>query len=203
MSSNSTSSQGIAGAAARSFFARKRVTISLILFLGLIVEDVIFQTKPQHGWLRDASRQGYIGLPLVLFGVALRSWAAGTLRKGIDLTTVGPYSLCRNPLYLGSFAVMVGFCLLIGYAHDFLVVCGPIMAIYVLTVLDEERRLNAQYPVRWPEYAIRNPRFLPWKLSNFRTGQWSVRQWLKSREYQGLTWTLLGIVALEAWRLHG
>lgn len=203
MSTTSISSKGVIGAGVRRFFARHRVTISLLLFLSLIVEDLIFQTKPQHGWLRDASRQGGLGLMLVLVGVGIRSWAAGTLRKGIDLTTAGPYSLRRNPLYLGSFSVMIGFCLLIGYAHDFLVVCGPIMAIYVFTVLNEERRLDAKYPKRWSEYADRTPRFLPWKPLKFAYGEWSLNQWLKSREYQGLAWTLIGLIVLEAWRLFG
>lgn len=195
--------QWIVGAAVRRFFARNRVAISLLLFLALIIEDLIFQTKPNHGWLRNGSWQGYLGLALVVLGVGVRSWAAGILRKGIDLTTVGPYSLCRNPLYLGSFLVMIGFCMNIGYAHDYLVVCGPILAIYVFTVLNEERRLDAKYSQRWREYASRTPRFLPWKIHNYAGGEWSLAQWLKSREYRGLIWTALGLVALEAWRLLG
>lgn len=203
MPSTRSFARGIFGADVRRFFARNRVTISLLLFLSLIIEDLIFQTKPQHGWIQATSRQGYAGLVLVLVGVGLRSWAAGILRKGIDLTTVGPYSLCRNPLYLGSFCVMIGFCMLIGYAHDFLMVCGPIMAIYVFTVINEERRLDAKYTKRWRQYAGRTPRFLPWKLANFAHGPWSLDQWLRSREYQGLAWTLMGLIALETWRIHG
>lgn len=203
MSSSLGSTQGIVGAAFRRFFARKRVALSLLLFLALIVEDLIFQTKPSHGWLRDGSWQGRLGLAFVMLGVGIRSWAAGILRKGIDLTIVGPYSLCRNPLYLGSFLGMIGFCMIIGYAHDFLVVCGPISAIYIFTVLHEERRLDAEYPRRWLEYANRTPRFLPWKIRNYEGGKWSLDQWLKSREYRGLIWTTIGLVALEAWRLFG
>ncbi|MCE9603937.1 MAG: hypothetical protein K8U03_03445 [Planctomycetia bacterium] len=170
----------------RRFFVRNRVTISLLLFIALIVEDLIFGTKPNYGWLRNPSLPGVLGFAMVLLGLGVRSWAAGILRKGIDLTTVGPYSLCRNPLYLGSFAVMIGFCLMIGYTHDFVVVCGPILAIYVFTVLNEERRLDEKYPQRWPTYAARTP-----------------RQWTKSREYQGLLWTVVGLIGFEVWRLYG
>lgn len=89
MPSFGLSAQGIVGAGVRRFFARNRVTISLLLFVSLIVKDLIFQTKPQHGWLRDTSWQGNIGLSLVLLGVGLRSWAAGILRKGRKVKILG------------------------------------------------------------------------------------------------------------------
>lgn len=189
-------------ASIRRFFARNRVTISILLFLTLIVENLLFETKPRHGWFYDGSWQGYCGLLLVLLGVCVRSWAAGILRKGADLTTVGPYSLCRNPLYLGSFSVMFGFCMLIGHGFDFLVVCGPIAAIYIATVLNEEQRLDAKYSSRWREYAQRTPRFIPSRIFAFTPGDWSLEQWLKSREYQALISTVLGSIVLEAWRLR-
>ena len=41
-----------------------------------------------------------VGLPLVASGEALRIWAAGHLRKSIDLVTSGPYAYTRgNPGY--------------------------------------------------------------------------------------------------------
>ncbi|MGC3968182.1 MAG: isoprenylcysteine carboxylmethyltransferase family protein [Pirellulales bacterium] len=186
-----------------AFLVRRRVPISLLLFTGLILEDIIFWTKPNHGWSDEAGLWGYLGAAFVVLGAAVRSWAAGTLRKGIDLTTAGPYSLCRNPLYLGSFLVMIGFCTLIGFAHDFFVVCGPIAVIYALTVLAEERRLAKLYAAHWRTYEQTTPRFLPWKVLNFQPGAWTLEQWQANREYNGLAGIVVGLLALETWRLYG
>lgn len=51
-----------------------------------------------------------IGLPFVLAGTGLRIWACGHLEKNKKLTTSGPYAYVQNPLYLGTFLIMVGFC---------------------------------------------------------------------------------------------
>src|SRR5258706_16263477 len=41
--------------------------------------------------------------------LALRAWATGHLRKNDALAVTGPYAYTRNPLYLGSFLIGVGF----------------------------------------------------------------------------------------------
>ena len=54
------------------------------------------------------------GLPLVILGEGLRTWAAGNLIKDETLTVGGPYAFVRNPLYLGSLLSGVGFMLIVG-----------------------------------------------------------------------------------------
>src|SRR5258708_28906563 len=48
---------------------------------------------------------GLVALP----GLALRAWATGHLRKNDALATTGPYAYTRNPLYLGSLIIGLGF----------------------------------------------------------------------------------------------
>ena len=61
-----------------------------------------------------------VGLLFVLFGCALRSWAAGYLLKGKRVAVGGPYAYVRNPLYLGvtlfylGLSVAAGSCWAIG-----------------------------------------------------------------------------------------
>jgi len=50
--------------------------------------------------------------PCRRFGCAIGLWvrarAAGHLHKQEILTVTGPYAFTRNPLYLGSFILMIG-----------------------------------------------------------------------------------------------
>ena len=51
------------------------------------------------------------GLALAFFGVLFRAWATGNIHKDNHLAIVGPYTLSRHPLYLGTFVIGLGFCL--------------------------------------------------------------------------------------------
>lgn len=55
-----------------------------------------------------------IGVPLVLAGGLLRTWAAGHLLKTRELTISGPYAYTRNPLYVGTFLIGAGFVAIAG-----------------------------------------------------------------------------------------
>src|SRR5260370_40439958 len=50
-----------------------------------------------------------IGGAIALPGLALRAWATGHLRKNDALAVTGPYAYTRNPPYLGSFLIRLGF----------------------------------------------------------------------------------------------
>ena len=49
------------------------------------------------------------GAIVTIFGEWLRLWAAGHLRKNKQLTTTGPYSYVKNPLYIGTLLITVGY----------------------------------------------------------------------------------------------
>src|SRR5262245_20526587 len=93
--SNSKLLHGIA-----ELLIRRRILISGILFALVIGYSVVFGSKP-HDLVDFRDPVTVLGVLSVLTGVALRSWAAGILRKNAELTTTGPYGLIRNPLYVG------------------------------------------------------------------------------------------------------
>jgi protein-S-isoprenylcysteine O-methyltransferase Ste14 len=49
------------------------------------------------------------GALLTIAGEWLRLWAAGHLRKNKQLTTTGPYSYVKNPLYIGTLLITLGY----------------------------------------------------------------------------------------------
>ena len=111
-----------------AFLIRRRILISGILFGLMIARDVAYGPKP-HDLFNVRDPLSVLGVLLVFGGLALRSWSAGILHKNAELTTSGPYGLIRNPLYVGSFMMMCGFCTLIGNPVNFLFILGPVLLI--------------------------------------------------------------------------
>src|SRR5258708_28728585 len=50
-----------------------------------------------------------IGAGLIIPGLVIRALASGHLQKNEQLATGGPYAYTRNPLYLGSLILSIGF----------------------------------------------------------------------------------------------
>lgn len=183
----------------RNLLVDFRVVISFVLFTSLIVLDLLTGIEPREVFVSDAW-QGRLGWGLVLAGLAMRSWAAGVLKKGKDLAVAGPYSLCRHPLYLGSFLMMLGFCHMLGDPLTYVMVVVPVAAIYWATMAREELRMDEKYGARWEAHAAKTPRLLPLRPQLFVAAPWSGAQWLKNHEYRAIFSSLVGLSALEVWR---
>lgn len=177
---------------------RRRIALSVLLFGSLLVLDFLQGDEPRDvlAFTQPAVALGWIS---ILLGLALRSWAAGTLKKQQVLAVSGPYGLVRNPLYVGSFAVMIGFGLLVADWWVVPVLAGPVAWLYWRTVRREEERLAELFPQQWPTYAASVGRFVPRRLV-FVPGAWSLRQWIANREYQAWLGTAAALVALKLWR---
>ncbi len=184
----------------RNFVLRRRVPLSITLFSSLVIKDIVSGVKP-HDITELTDSSTLAGLVLVLAGLTLRSWAAGVLCKETMLTRTGPYSLIRNPLYVGSFLMMFGFCSLVGDAVNAIVIAGPVLCLYLVKVRDEEQGLAQRFPAQWKQYAATTPRYFPRRLSSAMSRDWNLSQWLGSREYHAVASTLTAFVALKIWRI--
>ncbi len=85
-------------------------------------------------------------------GELFRLWAAGHLEKGREVTSSGPYSFTRHPLYLGSTVMGIG-----------LAIAGSSLAVAVIVVVylgvtltaamrSEEAHLTEKFGAAYPEY---------------------------------------------------
>src|SRR5439155_20295801 len=83
-----------------------------------------------------------IGGGIAIIGVVIRAWSSGHIRKAKELAVSGPYAYTRNPLYVGSFILGVGFTISAGVWWLALVFAALFIGIYwpVMRVEAEDMR---------------------------------------------------------------
>ena len=136
-----------------------------------------------------------IGSVLVAAGVAVRAVASGQLRKNEALATSGPYSYTRNPLYLGSILIAVGFAIAARSLWIWIVLIAFFVAVYVPVIRSEESFLRSAFP-DFELYARRVPRILPRWSGESVTADFSRELYLKHREYNALIGAALMMLAI-------
>jgi protein-S-isoprenylcysteine O-methyltransferase Ste14 len=107
----------------------------------------------------------FFTIGVVLVGIASlgRLWCSLYIAgyKTGTLVTVGPYSMCRNPLYFFSLLGMIG----VGLATETLLIPFVILiafAIYYPGVIkDEEATLKKIHSEEFEAYCLKVPRFFP------------------------------------------
>lgn len=175
---------------------RRRIAISLTCFLSLIVLNLVIRRTLPFNPIDGTQLGSMLGMGSVLAGLSIRSWAAGTLHKSAEVTSIGPYALVRNPLYVGSFLMMFGFCILMKDWFALAFAAGPLTVLYWFQVRVEEHNLSNWFGPAWEQYAACTGRFFPRKLNWSLFSGWSAGQWLRNREYQAVFATSMGLTVL-------
>lgn len=156
-------------------------------------------------WLaRPTWRFLVFGSLLILPGLVIRALASGHVRKNEALSTSGPYAYTRNPLYLGSLMIGIGFAIAARSWWIGAALVVMFVAIYIPVIRSEEKFLSAKFP-EFDMYARRVPRMLP----RFTTAPFaepgdgfSVELYLKHREWNALLGSaLLGAALILKMRL--
>jgi protein-S-isoprenylcysteine O-methyltransferase Ste14 len=133
----------------RAFFVRRRT------FLGLVVAFIlVLVAEPTPVLL-------YTGAGIMAAAHMLRFVCSGYIDKDARLITAGPFSYCRNPLYIGNAMVVIAFALMSGQ-----IVALPVMLLLWLvthapTVACEEGLLRDKFGEKFEEYTRSVPRWVP------------------------------------------
>ncbi|MBI5573601.1 MAG: isoprenylcysteine carboxylmethyltransferase family protein [Elusimicrobia bacterium] len=103
----------------------------------------------------------YWGIVPIFFGEILRLWAAGYIRKNKVLSLVGPYRYVRNPLYVGSFLIGVGFGIFTGNFVILALITVIFLSIYTLQINSEEKKLSEIFGEKYLCYKENVSRWVP------------------------------------------
>ena len=142
------------------------------------------------------------GFTVAAVGVLVRALASGHIRKNAELATTGPYAYTRNPLYLGSIIIAIGF--IIAARNLWIGICALAMFafIYMPVITAEEKYLRSTFP-GYEQYSKEVPRFLP-RLTPYRaeakvddgSAHFSSALYLRHREYNAALGAALMLGAL-------
>ena len=132
----------------RNFFSgRRRFHLAWFFSILLIIRVTRYPTLP--------------GILICLLGASLRFYSSGFLRKESKLAVGGPYQFTRNPLYLGTFIMVIGFTISVKMYFLTLVMGFIFFLNYHYVIENEERKLPDVFGEAYIQYCSLVPRFLP------------------------------------------
>jgi len=133
-------------------------------------------------------------MTIAVLGLGIRAAASGHVQKNRELTTTGPYAYVRNPLYLGSIVIAIGFAVAARDVWIAVVLAVFFFAIYLPVIRSEQNYLRRHFS-GFDDYARRVPGLLPRTLW-FRGAArgFSRDLYFRHREYNAL----LGAAAMLA-----
>ena len=111
-----------------------------------------------------------VGIVVMFVGIGLDFAAMITMRRAranilphraaTGLVTNGPFSLSRNPIYLGNTLLLGGAGLAFGNAWFLIAAAIAVQLVTVLAIRREEAHLASRFGPAWDAYARRTPRWL-------------------------------------------
>lgn len=174
---------------------KQKVTVKTVPVYALAIA-LVWLARPVPRWFAA-------GVVIVLLGEAIRVWAAGHLYKNERVVTSGPYAYVKNPLYLGTFLIMVGLCMMASN-YVLLAIGVAVFVVYYAPFKQrrESNRLRERFGDAWVRYDREVPAYVP-RLTPYPDREEKPWQWsafIRNDEHGTVAAVLLGIAVL-AWKL--
>ena len=164
----------------------RRVRVPLSFLFAFIF---LYVARPT--WLSIAA-----GGAIAAIGLCIRAIASGHVKKDKELATTGPYAYTRNPLYLGSTIIAIGFAIAGCNVWIGVGLVALYLAIYLPVIRGEEEYLTAHFP-GYVEYKQRVPRLIPrFSVGSEGRSSFSRELYWQHREYQALLGAAFMLAAL-------
>lgn len=147
-------------------------------------------------WRADPAPASFaLGAALIALGEVIRFVGSGTIKKFEGVTSNGVYKYTRNPLYIGSFILGAGACVM---SRDWLfsaMFFVFFILLYSRVIIREERYLVGRYGDDYVRYLAEVPRLIPRSFDiAYVLRETSPRRAIKNKEGK----TLAGIAGLLA-----
>jgi protein-S-isoprenylcysteine O-methyltransferase Ste14 len=134
-----------------------------------------------------------IGMAISLFGLFIRTWAAGHLKKEKELTISGPYKYTRNPLYVGNLILGIGT--VVGSRSWWMLAffSAYFLLFYPVAIKNERERMKKFFPREYEDYKRKVPLFFPSlkPLSSQQKNKFNRKLYKKNKEYRALIGSVL------------
>jgi protein-S-isoprenylcysteine O-methyltransferase Ste14 len=153
-----------------------------------------------------------VGGAVAVLGLLIRAWSAGHIRKNSALAVSGPYAFTRNPLYLGSFILGIGFTVAASNGPALFLLLGGLFAllffgIYLPVMRVEAKTLAELFGKDYEAYAGAVPLLFP-RLTPYRPGgatpqtttRFDPSLYMRYREYRAALGLLVawGVLVVKA-----
>ena len=161
---------------------------------------------------RPTAQTLFAGGAVALVGLLIRAWSSGHIRKNAALAVSGPYAYTRNPLYLGSFILGIGFTIAASSEWWLFVVLGGLFAalflgIYLPVMRVESEALTELFGEQYKLYAravpLLFPGLTPYRMPEGAAARFDASLYIRYREYRAalgllVAWCVLAMKVILA-----
>jgi protein-S-isoprenylcysteine O-methyltransferase Ste14 len=144
------------------------------------------------------------GFVVSMFGELIQIWCFAALDKNSTLTVRGPYTMVRNPMYLGRFFIPLGFLMLLGQWWLLLAYAVAYWMYMDARVQREEAHLKPIFGAPYAAYCAQVRRFVPgWPQPGTRVAYWNWTLFSQNHAASNLLATLAAWALMAAWTIWG
>ncbi|MCB1105607.1 MAG: isoprenylcysteine carboxylmethyltransferase family protein [Cephaloticoccus sp.] len=177
-------------------FARWRKPFSRVIGAAFIALLVLTDSPPSP--LLDLTAK-ISGILLIGAAVLGRIWCALYIagRKNAELCIDGPYSICRNPLYVFSFFGAVGFAFAIGALPLGLALVPLFWGYHHFVIKAEEAHLRSLFGTAYADYCAKVPRLFPMPSLYWSRSRLTIDLHNTLRALSEVAWFLVALAIAE------
>ena len=166
--------------------------VLLVAWIGAGVSPVFVQPGSLSAVFAD-----YIGWLMFVGGLCLRFWATWFIggRKSTEVICYGPYSLTRNPLYVGTFMMILSLAFFLK-SPTFAAATAIVIAYYCVAVVPlEERLLRHHFGSVYANYCQSVPRWFPRSGTTYSPPVSMISLPMHNELRRAMWWLLLPLLA--------
>lgn len=151
---------------------------------------LLFFSYPTHSSFK-------ISIGFIFAGLVIRLWSNGYAIKSDKLTTSGPYTFVRHPLYIGTMLIAIGIVIMLRTSYVGIIFIILMALSYYRTIKKEEKMLQDKFKDEYINYKKEVPAVIPRILPYTKGEKWSFsfKRLIQSKEYKLFFWIIIVVIA--------